>query len=68
MKGQDRSCPPVEGEAVKLEIAKDGATREGAVSIKWRVCNTINRCNVSHNHVKNAIKNEMALTHIRVQL
>ena len=56
MKGQDRSCPPVEGEAVKLEMAKEGATREGAISIICRVCKTKNRCNFSHHYIKNAIK------------
>ena len=44
MKGQDRSCPPVEGEGIKLEMAKEGATKEGVVSIKWRVCKIVNRC------------------------
>lgn len=33
MNGHERSCPPVEGEGNKLEIANDGATKEGAVSI-----------------------------------
>lgn len=34
MKGHDRSCPAVAGEGIKFEIAKEGATKEGVVSIK----------------------------------